>query len=190
MSPVTHALVGWAVACSVPLNRHERGLVTLAAIIPDLDGVGILVDFVSRHSGSPTDFRGTDHHTLGHNLSIGVICAVVVFMLSQRRWITTALVVVSFHLHLIGDVLGARGPDGDQWPIPCLFPFTDSIQWVWSGQWPLNAWPNFLITGGFLVFTLYIAWRDGISPLALVSATGNQKLVQALRARFGDPAGE
>ncbi len=27
------------------------------------------------------------------------------------------LVLFSFHLHLLGDLVGARGPDGDQWPI-------------------------------------------------------------------------
>lgn len=190
MSPITHALAGWAVACSTPLSRRERGLITLAGIIPDLDGFGILVDFVSRHFARPTDFWGTYHHILGHNLSFALVYSAVAFALSTRRWVTAGLVVISFHLHLIGDVLGARGPDGDQWPIPYLIPFSDSVQWVWSGQWPLNAWPNFLITGALVVFTFYIAWRKGISPLEFLSSRANHKLVQALRARFGNPVSE
>jgi hypothetical protein len=44
MSPVTHALVGWILANSIPLSRRERALVMGAGVVPDLDGLGLLVD--------------------------------------------------------------------------------------------------------------------------------------------------
>ena len=106
------------------------------------------------------------------------------FRLATKRWTTALLVFVSFHLHLLGDVLGARGPDGHQWPIPYLLPFSRAWQWTWSGQWALNAWPNFLITGAALALSFYLAWKRGVSPLELISSKADQAFVYALRRRF------
>ncbi len=83
--------------------------------------------------------------------------------------LTALLVFISFHLHLLCDLIGARGPDGDQWPIPYLKPFSNAIQLTWHGQWALNAWQNFVITGFLLLATFWIAWRYGSSPVELVS---------------------
>ena len=79
---------------------------------------------------------------------------------------------------------GARGPDGYQWPIPYLLPWSRAWEWTWSGQWALNAWPNFAITGALLVATFYLAWRRGFSPLELLSLKLDQAFVAALHARF------
>jgi hypothetical protein len=80
-----------------------------------------------------------------------------------RRWMTAFLVLVVFHLHLLGDLVGSRGPDGYQWPINYLYPFSERLELVWAGQWELYAWPNILITGFFLSATIYIAWRKSRS---------------------------
>ena len=50
MSPVNHFLAGWALANAAGLNSRERMLVTVAGVIPDLDGFGIVVDLATRHS--------------------------------------------------------------------------------------------------------------------------------------------
>jgi hypothetical protein len=99
-------------------------------------------------------------------------------------WRTALLVFLSFHLHLLCDLVGARGPDGDQWPIPYLLPFSKTLQLTWRGQWALNAWQNFVITGVLLVATFWIAWKHGRSPVELVSEKWNQRLVESLRSRF------
>jgi len=187
MNPITHALTGWSIACSAPLERRERGVVVLAGIISDFDGLGVIVDFLTKNSQKPTEFWGTYHHILGHNIGCALIVAIIAYSLSSRRWLTTLLALLSFHLHLLCDIIGAKGPGGEQWPIPYLLPFTDSVQWVWSGQWALNAWPNFIITALLLMFTFFIAWRDGISPLEFVSEKANSFFVQTLRSRFGEP---
>ena len=98
--------------------------------------------------------------------------------------LTALLVFISFHLHLLCDLIGARGPDGDQWPIPYLKPFSNSVQLTWHGQWALNAWQNFLITGIFLLATFWLAWKYRSSPLELVSQSANQAVTQTLRDRF------
>ncbi|MCP4707405.1 MAG: metal-dependent hydrolase [Planctomycetes bacterium] len=190
MNPITHVLTGWAIGCPAPINRRERLLVAIAGIIPDFDGLGVVADLITKHSAKPTHFWGEYHHILGHNIGFAIVTAIIAFLLATRRWLTSFLVLLSFHMHLIGDVIGAKGPDGDQWPIPYLLPFTESVQWVWSGQWALNAWPNILITVLLLAFMFFIAWRDGISPLEFVSEKANSGFVRVLRDRFGEPAAD
>ena len=75
-------------------------------------------------------------------------------------------------------------PDGYQWPIPYLAPFSRAIEFSWQGQWALNAWPNFVITFGLLLVTFYLAWSRGYSPLEMVSARLDEAFVAALRRRF------
>lgn len=186
MSPVTHFLVGWMVA-NVPsrVGRRERAAIALAGVAPDLDGLGAIPEFLTKHSSHPLLWFTEYHHVLGHNLAFAVIVAVVCFAVArQRRWLTALLAFVSLHLHLLGDVVGARGPDGYQWPVPYLAPFSERWTWTWSGQWALNAWPNFVITGVCLVLTFYLAWRRGYSPIEMVSPRADRAFVAALRARF------
>ena len=186
MSPVTHFLVGWMVA-NVPqgVGRRERAAIALAGVAPDLDGFGVIPELLTRHTAHPLNWFSEYHHMLGHNLFFALVCAAVAYWFArQRRGLTALLVLVSFHLHLFCDVVGARGPDGYQWPVPYLAPFSHAWTWTWSGQWALNAWPNFLITGVCLVLTFYLAWRRGYSPLEIVSPAADRAFVGALRTRF------
>src|SRR6185437_13060038 len=97
---------------------------------------------------------------------------------------TALFALISFHLHLFGDLIGSRGPDGDAWPIPYLAPFSRSLQLTWHGQWLLNGWQNILITSALLLATFAVALEYGSSPLELVSDGTNKALVSALRRRF------
>lgn len=106
------------------------------------------------------------------------------FLLAKHRWKTAALVCMSFHLHLICDLIGARGPDNHQWPIPYLLPFSNAWQWTWSGQWMLNAWQNIVITVMAMFIAIYLAWKRGFSPLEIFSAKADAIFVAALRRRF------
>ena len=90
MSPVTHFLTGWMLANSVSLDRRDRALVTLAAIVPDVDGLGIVADVLSRHSQHPTDWFSSYHHSL-HTLLFAVIVSAASLLFSDQRWKTAAL---------------------------------------------------------------------------------------------------
>jgi len=109
---------------------------------------------------------------------------VIGFALASQKWKTGLLALISFHVHLFEDVLGSRGPDGYQWPIPYLAPFSSSLQLIWQGQWGLNAWPNAAITLALLLITLWLAWRRGFSPVEMVSARADRAFVAALRRRY------
>src|SRR5688572_2166977 len=140
MSPVTHFLLGWVTANAATLNRRERAMVTIAGVIPDADGLGLIAEVATRHSTRPLLWWSEYHHVLGHNIGFCLVVTALAFAFATRRWLTAGLVCLSFHLHLIGDLVGARGPDGEQWPIPYLSPFSGAWSWTWAGQWPLNGW--------------------------------------------------
>ena len=186
MSPITHLLVGWLVA-QVPsgIQRRERAIIALAGIAPDLDGLGIVAEVLTEHSDTPLLWYWQYHHTLLHNLGGAFLMAVVAALLAtRRRWLVVLLAEVSFHLHLLGDIVGSKGPEGHQWPIPYLLPFSDSWQLTWSGQWELDAWQNLAITAVCIGATLLLAVRRGYSPVELVSLQMDAALVTSLRSRF------
>jgi inner membrane protein len=184
LNPVTHFLVSWGVANSAALDRKERAIVTLAGVAPDLDGLGAIPEILTRHSAHPLNWFSEYHHVLGHNLGFALVVTAASFLLATRRWKTAALAFLAFHLHLLCDVVGARGPDGDQWPIPYLLPFSQAWNLSWRGQWALNAWPNFVITGTALAITFYLAWKRGYSILEMVSPMADRVFVETLRKRF------
>lgn len=185
MSPITHFVMGWVVANSTPtLTKRERALVTWASVIPDIDGLGIIAEWATRNSLRPLNWWSDYHHILGHNIGFAVLVSVTTAFFTQQKLKTALLVFLSFHLHLMGDLIGARGPDGDQWPIPYLLPFSNQLQLTWSGQWALNAWPNLVITAALIGITLMLARRRGFSPLEMFSAKADSVFVRALRARF------
>jgi hypothetical protein len=189
MSPITHLLASWTVANSANLGRRDRALVTLSGVLPDLDGLGIIAEVATENSANMLAWWSKYHHVLCHNLGFGLILTVSVFLASARRWMSAALTLLVFHLHLIGDLAGAKGPDGYQWPIPYLSPFSDRWQLVWDGQWELNAWPNLTFTALLLAVTFYLAWKRGYSPLEIISQRVDSAFVSTLRNKFGQPHG-
>jgi len=160
----------------------------LACVVPDIDGLGIIPELLTRNSSHPLFWFTLYHHSL-HTLAFALVVAVVSFVLASHRWKAAWLALLSFHLHLLEDLAGSRGSDGYQWPIPYLAPFSSSLQLAWRGQWALNSWPNVAITAVLLAITLWLAWRRGFSPLEMVSTQADSALITALRQRFSDFSG-
>ena len=197
MNPVTHLLIGWLVAESASLNRRERAAVALSAVLPDIDGIGYVVERLTLESGNRLRWYTDYHHEIAHNILFGFLLSVGSFLISRylgrgagnsdppppRPWLTAFLSLIAFHTHILGDVAGSKGPDGSQWAIPYLLPFSD-WGWTWSGQWELNAWPNIAITMAALGVTCYLAMKRGYSPLGIISQQADDKFVQTLRLRF------
>jgi membrane-bound metal-dependent hydrolase YbcI (DUF457 family) len=182
MSPVTHFLTGWVVANCARFGRRERAIVALACVAPDVDGLGIVPELLTRNSSHPLLWFSEYHHSL-HTLPFASVITILAFALAGQRWKTAAFAFLTFHIHLFEDLLGSRGPDGDPWPIPYLKPFSD-LQLTWQGQWALNAWPNIAITIVLLLVTLWLAWRRGFSPLEMISEKADAAVVGTLRHRF------
>lgn len=187
MNPITHFLVGWVVANSSDLNQRERTAVTISGIIPDVDAAGIIVEKLTFSSDKQLLWWTDYHHVITHNIGFCILVSLIVFALSKKRWTAMGLAALSFHLHLLGDILGAKGPEGYQWPIPYLLPFSNSLQVVWAGQWAINAWPNIVITSAFLILSFYLAWKRGFSFIGIISASADKTFIETLRNRFGRP---
>lgn len=172
MHPTTHILTGWCLAELVPsLTRREKTAIVVAAAVPDLDGLGVIAELATRDSEHPLLWWTEYHHILGHNLSFGVVFAVIAGLVC-RSLRAGVLSFVAVHLHILGDILGSRGPDDYQWPIPYLYPFRDEPQLAWAGQWYLNAWPNFIVTAVLMAVTLFWAWRWVFGGGAVLGAGG------------------
>lgn len=216
MSPVTHFFAGWLLASATPLSRREKAAVVFAGLAPDLDGLGIISELLTRpgsasaralaHIGisHPLPWFSDYHHTL-HTLAFALLVTLAAWLCSSsadftfgrairkptgpvRPLATALLAFLSFHLHLFCDLIGSRGPDGYQWPIPYLRPFSSRLQLTWGVQWNLNGWQNVLITSGLLYLTFWLGQRRGSSPLELISVNANQAFVQAIRKHFAAKA--
>lgn len=183
MSPVTHFLASWTLASFPRLGRRDVALTTLAGVAPDIDGLGAIPELLTRHSSHPLDWFTRYHHLLAHNLLFAMVIAIVVFAFAKRRWLTALMALVAVHLHFLMDVLGSRGPDGYNWPIPYLAPFSSRVQISWSGQWTPNSWQNIAITCALLTLIVVRALQTGRSPVEIFSTAADKQVVAALRRR-------
>lgn len=185
INPITHYLIGWSIANTAETDKRSRALVTLAGVVPDVDGAGIIAEKLTIGTAHPLYWWTEYHHTVGHNIFFGTFLSILCYSLAKSRRLTAAgLAFVAFHLHLLCDVLGSGGPDGDHWDVPYLWPVNKN-RWIsWSGQWELTAWPNVLITAVFIAIALRLAWKRGYSPIEMVSQSADAAVVTALRARF------
>ncbi len=185
MSPVTHGLLSWVIAQTPGITtRRDRALITIAGLAPDLDGLGIVVQWATANTAHPLEWFSEYHHRLAHNLTAAVICAVVFAVFAQRKLLVGVLSLVTFSLHLVCDVIGAKGPDGHQWPVPLLAPF-HPWEWTWAGQWRLDSWQNLVITGALVVITIIVACRRGWSPVEIISPRADGAVVATFRRWFG-----
>ena len=151
-------------------------------MLPDLDGLGIVIDFSTRTLGLPeTDYYQAFHRLYGHGLAAALVFAFIAYAAARRRLITATLSFAAVHLHFACDLLGSRGngPD-DIWGIWYFAPFSTSHLVAWSGQWPLVGWQNMLITAVLIGLTLERASRRGYSPLLVLSPAADRELVAVL----------
>jgi membrane-bound metal-dependent hydrolase YbcI (DUF457 family) len=111
MNVFTHFFAGWALADAAASNPRDRALVTWSAVAPDLDGLSIIPDLANRLLGRPeTDFYFRYHHAWTHGLPAAIVAAAMAACLAARKLRTALLVFAAFHLHLLMDLVGSRGP--------------------------------------------------------------------------------
>ncbi len=171
MSPITHLIGSWLIGAVVTNNPRDPKLVTLAGIIPDADGLGMVVDIgLGLISGQEVTFHYYQqfHHLLLHGWPAALAVAALLAGFARNRTRAFIIGLLTFHLHLVCDLIGSRGPSpSDLWPICYSEPLFSHPIWIWSGQWRLDGWQNqsvFLVV--FLV-ALWLAARRGYSFLEL-----------------------
>lgn len=161
MSPGAHFIGSWLVASFAAKNSRDRKLITLAGVLPDVDGFGMGLD-VARGliSGEPTTYHYYHkfHHLLCHGWPAALVICSVLAGFAFQRWRTLGLCLVTFHLHLLCDLLGSRGPSpADLWPICYGEPLFRHPTWFWKGQWRLDGWQN---AATFVVIFTGALWQS------------------------------
>jgi len=185
MSPLTHLVGSWLVAVATTNNPRDRKLVTVAGVLPDADGLGIVGDLVgSWISGKECTFYYYQqyHHILLHGWPGAVLVSTLLTIFAKERWRVLLLCLLTFHLHLLCDLVGSRGPTiGDLWPICYSEPIFRHPIWFWKHQWKLDGWQNQLIFVALLIASLWVAVRKGYSFVEVISSRMDSVFVQVLR---------
>ena len=166
----THVMYGWCLGNYAKLSPRERFCCMLAASWADLDGLGIVAG---------PEFYWEYHHKLCHNLPFGLLLSAGLMFFSGRRWRAFLVYLGLFHLHLVMDYFGS-GPD---WGIYYLWPFSN-LYIENPHAWQFNSWQNFAVAGFFLAWTIWIAVRDGRTPLEIIMPSLDKQLAQWPRQRF------
>jgi inner membrane protein len=182
VSPVTHLFASWLIAAHATDNPRDRMLVTVAGIAPDLDGAGIAIDLLTAQTSQPTAYYADYHHFLFHGAFGSVAVALFLAVFARSRWKGALLCIVTFHLHILCDLLGSRGPSPeDLWGIFYLGPFSRDPMWIWSGQWRLDGWQNRVVSLALFAWCLVYAVRHGCSVVGIVSRKADAEFVRVLR---------
>jgi len=184
MSPATHLLASWIIAAKTTNNPRDCRLVTFAGILPDADGLGLLADVIRNASHHAEDFfyYGKYHHWYFHGAFGAILTAAALACLARRRWRVLLLCLLVFHLHLLCDLAGSRGPSpADLWPIYYLGPFSRRGMLLWEGQWRLDGWQNRTITVMLFLWALWLASAGKHSVLGVFNHRADRVFVGVLR---------
>jgi ABC-type cobalamin transport system permease subunit len=184
MSPETHLFGSWIIAAKTTNNLRDCRLVTLAGILPDADGLGLLADWAGEALGrKPTFFYQNYHHYILHGAFGALLVTAVLTCFARQRGRVALLSLLVFHLHLLCDFVGSRGPSAtDLWPIYYLGPFTmNSMCWYWTGQWRLDGWQNRYLTLALFFWSLWLATELGHSFVGVFSRRADEVFVSVLR---------
>jgi len=187
MSPITHLFASWVAAAYTTDNVRDRRLVTMAGVIPDADGVGIVLDMANGSFARGNLFYYPEyHHWILHGLPGALGCSILLAPFARRKWRVLGLSFLVFHLHLFCDFVGSRGPTADDiWPIFYLGPFSRSPMLYWKHQWALDAWPNRVFSAALLVWSIGLAIRIGDSVVGVFSRRADGIVVAVLRKWAG-----
>jgi hypothetical protein len=183
VSPETHLLASWIIAAKTTDNPRDCRLVTLAGILPDADGLGLIVDWATQTLGvKQTHYYWQYHHYLLHGALGGVLIAVVLAGFARQRWRVALLALLVFHLHLLCDFVGSRGPaPEDLWPIFYLGPFDKDPMWVWKGQLRLDGWFNRCLAAALFLWSLWLPVSLGHSVVGVFNQRADRAFVAVLR---------
>jgi len=185
MSPITHFVASWLVAAVATDNPRDRKLVTWAGVLPDADGLGAVADVLGAAiTGTENKFYYYQHfhHALLHGWPGALGVALILALFARKKPKVFFWCLVTFHLHLLCDLLGSRGPDaGDLWPICYAEPLFRHPMWFWKGQWRLDGWQNKIIFLALFAASLRLAVKRGYSFVECFNARADKVFVQTLR---------
>ena len=180
------------IATATTSNPRDRKLVTWAGVLPDVDGLGIIADtIISMVSGKENTFHYYQeyHHILLHGWPGAVFVSLALMCFARKKPQVFFWCLVTFHLHLLCDYFGSRGPTvGDFWPICYSEPLFRHPMWFFKHQWRLDGWQNQTIFVGLFATAIWLAVKRGFSFVEVLSERADKVFVQTLRKWSGRPA--
>lgn len=183
MTPPQHFIISWVVANTANLDRRSRLCITLAGILPDVDGLGYFVDRVNLRFDVYSHYYVQYHHLIGHNIFAGLFIAGVSAYYCQRKITVFLLSLLTFHLHLLADLAGSMGGDGYQWPIYYFYPLLPDFTLTWSGQWELSSWRNSVIGVSFFIIALMMAYYKRVTFFEFFSTKLEKCVIEVAKQR-------
>jgi membrane-bound metal-dependent hydrolase YbcI (DUF457 family) len=169
MNTEAHLAAGWILAHAAGAeDRRFRTLVTLAAVLPDVDALSYVL--------GPETY-GHIHHSLGHNVFFSLIVSAASACLypTKRRkvfWWTQ----IAFYSHYFGDYFFTKFPLLYFWP-------ASHAEFVYSYKIGLDHWVNDLLSYlSFLVIIVYgmIYHR---TPVEMLSPELDRRIVNLFRRK-------
>jgi hypothetical protein len=149
------------------------------------DGLGMIVDVArSLITGQENTFHYYQqyHHYLSHGWPGALVVIGFLVCFAREHWRVALLCLLTFHLHLVCDLIGSRGPTpGDLWPIAYAEPLFHHPVFFWKGQWRLDGWQNRIITLALVLAEIALAPRRGYSCVEVFSRRADQVFVSVLR---------
>lgn len=166
MAPQQHLVLSWVLSNLNWTSRRDRIVATICGLIPDIDGLGLIIDKIAGDGSYNYYFLW--HRKAGHSLLGVVVMGLIAYFICSRKIFPATVAVMAYLIHLFCDLIGSAGPDGSIWSIYFYWPFSDREAAV-SWQWALNSWQNTLITAIFIIIVLIIAAKKKRSFLELFS---------------------
>lgn len=154
MAPQQHFVISWVLSNLNFGSRKERIVTTICGVIPDVDGLGILIDKILGDGSYSYYFLL--HRKFGHGILGLTVIAICVYFICKRRILPVLVAILIYTIHLFFDLIGSAGPYREIWPLYPLWPFSNrqiTVGW----QWGLNSWQNTAITAIFIVIVIVIA---------------------------------
>jgi len=157
-----HAGLGWIIGQTGQINRKLRGLVLIAAVIPDLDAITYLGGAV---------FYTRYHHVIFHNLLFFVVYSVFsAYLCRENRLKALIYTQLALWLHFFGDYFFTL------YPQQLFFPFS-SKEFLYQGAVWLGHPINTLFAYGSYVVFIMVAFIFKRTPIELFSVNLDQRIV-------------
>ncbi|HEX3356077.1 MAG TPA: metal-dependent hydrolase [Tepidisphaeraceae bacterium] len=171
-----HIMSGWCLGNCFKLDPRRRACCIIAASVADLDGLGRVVSM---------EAYWKYHHILCHNLLFCIVVAALLSAFSARRIQSFMLYLALGHLHLLMDYLGS----GPLWGIAYFWPFSPRL-FRTGMAWEFYSWQNLTVAGVLFVWVIFIAIRQGRTPIETIAPDLDRRFVGWLRAfvRASSPA--
>jgi hypothetical protein len=158
-------MAGWCLAnVFAKFSVRERALGIFAAVLPDIDGLGII---------GGNELYWDWHHKLAHNFLFGIIVSGVLAAFAESRAKAFCVFLALFQIHLLMDFFGS----GKGWGFYYLWPFSDKLIYT-DYAWEFYSWQNIGSAAVLFVITVWIVLRKKRTPLESFMPSLDRQLVE------------